>query len=153
MEIRELVKEEFDGALELVWSVFGEFEAPDYTPQGAKAFDTSIHDPDYLAQLRMYGAFAGDTLIGVLATRNGGSHIALFFVRGAYHRRGVGRALFLRACRENPAGVMTVNSSPYALEIYRRLGFCATGAERIADGVRYTPMRREMMENTGAEPG
>ena len=140
MEIREFAKEEYSAALDLAWEVFGVFEAPDYAPQGVQAFYASIHDPDFLAQLRIYGAFDGDALIGILATRSGGTHIALFFVRGAYHRQGVGRQLFFRACRENPTGQMTVNSSPYAVEVYRRLGFCETDAEQMTDGIRYTPM-------------
>lgn len=141
MEIRELTKEEYGMALALTWEVFQTFEAPDYTPQGADTFYASIHDAVYLAQLCIYGAFESDALIGVLATRSGGTHIALFFMRGAYHRRGVGRQLFLHACRNNPTGQMTVNSSPYAVEIYRRLDFCETDAELTADGIRYTPMR------------
>lgn len=140
MEIRELAKEEYGAALDLAWEVFQKFEAPDYAPQGTQAFYTSIHDPDYLAQLRIYGAFDGDALIGILATRSGGAHIALFFVRDAYHRQGVGRQLFFRACQENSAGQMTVNSSPYAVEVYRRLGFCEIDAEQTTDGIRYTPM-------------
>ena len=140
MEIRELAKEEYRAALELAWEVFGEFEAPDYTPQGTDAFYASIHDPAYLARLRIYGAFDGDALIGILATRNGGAHIALFFVRGTYHRQGVGEQLFFRACRENTTGQMTVNSSPYAVEVYRRLGFCERDAEQTTDGIRYTSM-------------
>lgn len=35
----------------------------------------------------------------------------------------------------------TVNSSPYAVEIYRHLGFVPTDTEQITDGIRYTPMR------------
>ena len=50
MEIRELVKEEYDTALDLVWEVFQEFEAPDYAPHGVEAFNASIHDPDYLTR-------------------------------------------------------------------------------------------------------
>ena len=140
MEIRELAKEEYGAALDLAWEVFQKFEAPDYTPQGSEAFYASIHDPDYLARLRIYSAFDGDALIGILATRSGGAHIALFFVRGTYHRQGVGEQLFFRACRENPTGQMTVNSSPYAVEVYRRLGFCETDAEQTTGGIRYTPM-------------
>lgn len=140
MEILKLAKEEYGAVLDLAWEVFGAFEVPDYTPQGIEAFYTSIHDPDYLARLRIYGAFDGDALIGVLATRSGGTHIALFFVRGAYHRQGVGRQLFFRACQENSAGQMTVNSSPYAVEVYRCLGFCETDTEQTIDGIRYTPM-------------
>ncbi|MEA4955708.1 MAG: GNAT family N-acetyltransferase [Pseudoflavonifractor sp.] len=75
----------------MAWEVFGQFEAPDYTSQGTETFYASIHDPNYLALLCIYGAFDGDALIGILATRSGGAHIALFFVRNAYHRQGVGR--------------------------------------------------------------
>ncbi|NLU24082.1 MAG: GNAT family N-acetyltransferase [Clostridiales bacterium] len=140
LELRALIKDEYGAALELAWEVFQTFEAPDYIPQGADTFYDSIHDAGYLANLRIYGAFEDGSLIGVLATRSGGTHIALFFVRGAYHRQGVGRQLFLRACRDNPTGQMTVNSSPYALEVYQHLGFYETDAEQTVDGIRYTPM-------------
>ena len=54
------------------------------------------------------------------------------------------RALFSAVrdfCRTDPAvSRITVNSSPYAVEIYRRLGFTATDAERVTDGIRFTPM-------------
>ena len=140
MEIRRLEKEEYGTALDLAWKVFGQFEAPDYSEQGTQAFYASIHDGDYISQLRIYGAFDGAALIGLLATRSGGAHIALFFVDGAYHRRGVGRQLFFRAAGDCAAAEMTVNSSPYALEAYRRLGFNETDTERVEDGIRYTSM-------------
>ena len=62
----------------------------------------------------------------------------------ASHRQGIARALFsaLRDhCRTAPdTPRITVNSSPYAVEAYRRLGFRATGGERTVDGIRFTPM-------------
>ncbi|WP_352416009.1 hypothetical protein [Oscillibacter ruminantium] len=61
MKIRELAKEECGAVLELAWEVFQAFEAPDYTSQGAETFYASIHDADYLARLRIYGTFEGDT--------------------------------------------------------------------------------------------
>lgn len=38
MEIRKILKEEITKALELVWKVFLEYEAPDYTEEGIKEF-------------------------------------------------------------------------------------------------------------------
>jgi len=76
----------------------------------------------------------------VLATR-GNSHIALFFVEPCYQRQGVGRALFTVAKEACVCDTMTVNSSPYAVEIYRRLGFHALSEEQLADGIRFTPMK------------
>ena len=92
--------------------------------------------------LCVYGAFVHGTLAGVLATQSGGSHIALFFVKGAYHRQGIGRRLFETALAACGAGKMTVNSSPYAVPVYHRLGFRDTDAEQVTDGLRFTPMER-----------
>lgn len=67
-----------------------------------------------------------------------------FDVEKACHRQGIARALFstLRDhCRTAPdTPRITVNSSPYAVGAYRRLGFRATGDERTVDGIRFTPM-------------
>ncbi len=38
MKIRKKLKEEMKKALELVWKVFLEYEAPDYTEEGIKEF-------------------------------------------------------------------------------------------------------------------
>ena len=42
MQIREILKEEMKDALELVWKVFLEYEAPDYTEEGIKEFKKAI---------------------------------------------------------------------------------------------------------------
>ena len=94
--------------------------------------------------LRMYGAWADGQLTGVLAMR--GAHIALFFVRKEWHRRGVGKALFQTMMDDTPYLEMTVHASPYAVKVYRRLGFFATDAERTENGIRYTPMRYQRPE-------
>ena len=67
-------------------------------------------------------------------------HIGGFFVRGDYHRNGIGRALFEAMKAEYEKQEFTVNSSPYAVEVYRHLGFTATDSEQLKDGIRYTPM-------------
>ena len=140
--IRELRKEEIGEALDLVSRVFQAYEAPDYTEEGIETFYRSIHEEGYLAQLRWYGAFAPEGLVGVLATRSGGSHIALFFVEGKRHRQGIGKRLFQAAEADNRSERMTVNSSPYAVPVYHRLGFRDTDAEQVVNGLRFTPMER-----------
>ena len=71
-------------------------------------------------------------------------HIADFFVKEEYQRKGHGRRLFdtMRCDYENQ--VFTVNSSPYAVEIYRKLGFMESDNEQIVDGLSFTPMKFEM---------
>lgn len=138
--IRQLKKEEFQTALNLVWEVFKEFVAPDYSQEGVEEFYKSVHDLKYLEMLKIYGAFIGDKLVGVVATRNEGSHLALFFVDGAYHRKGIGRKLFQETVSKCHSEKMTVNSSPYAVPFYHEFGFSDLDAEQIVHGIRFTPM-------------
>lgn len=141
MEYRELDRpDERQQALELAWSVFQEFEAPEYSPEGVKTFWESIHDRTYTDGIHCYGALEDGRLVGMLATRSGGRHIALFFVRGDHHRKGIGRRLFELAKADNTTPEMTVNSSPYAVEVYHRLGFVNLLEEQLKDGIRFTPM-------------
>ena len=140
MQIAPIDPQNLAQALALVDRVFLQFEAPDYTPEGIQTFHAFLHDPDAVCALTFYGAYVEDQLVGVLATR-GSSHIALFFVEPCFQRQGIGRALFLAAQSASLSDVMTVNSSPYAVEIYRRLGFHALSEEQQTDGIRFTPMK------------
>ena len=137
--VRRLSAGQIPAALELCWQVFQEFEAPEYSPEGVAAFRASLDDKDRTKRLNFYGAFDGDRLVGVLCMR-APQHIGGFFVDGAYHRRGIGRQLFEAMRRNYSRQVFTVNSSPYAVEIYRHLGFVPTDTEQLTDGIRYTPM-------------
>lgn len=140
--VRRLNSEEIPAALELSWRVFQEFEAPEYSPEGVAVFRASLDDPERNRQMDFYGAFAGDKLVGVLSMR-APQHIGGFFLEAAYHRRGIGKKLFEAMRRDYSRQVFTVNSSPYAVEVYRHLGFVPTDTEQLTDGLRYTPMRFE----------
>ena len=143
--VRRLAPEEYPAALELCWRVFLEFEAPEYSPEGVAAFRASLDDEERTRRLDFYGAFDGEKLVGVLCMR-APQHIGGFFVDAAYHRRGIGRRLFEAMRQDYETQVFTVNSSPYAVEVYRRLGFVPTDTEQLTGGLRYTPMRFEERE-------
>lgn len=136
LSIKKLNGKEIENALNLVWKVFMEYEAPDYAQEGIDEFYRSIHDESYVSMLCIYGAFSSEKLVGVIATRNGGKHIALFFVDGKHHRQGIGRRLFQMV----QTNKMTVNSSPYAVAVYHKLGFRDTDAEQVVNGLRFIPM-------------
>lgn len=141
LNIRKLAFEEYENAFELVMKVFMQFEAPDYSHEGVETFKkTGIEDPEYVAMLDVYGAFLNEKLIGVIATRCSLSHIALFFVDGKYHKRGIGRKLFEYILNKSEADTITVNSSPYARKIYHHLGFSETDKEQSVMGIRFYPM-------------
>lgn len=142
MRIEPISNRNLDDAVDLIRDVFMEFEAPDYSDEGVQAFfDTALYNGSFMDNLIIYGAYDEKKICGVIATRNNGSHIALFFVAGAYHRQGVGRKLFQRALKDTASDAVTVNSSPYAQEIYKRLGFEETSEEQIITGIRFIPMK------------
>ena len=138
--IKEIKGEQINNALSLVWKVFNEFESPDYSQEGVDEFYKTLKNKSYLSTLRIFGAFENDKLLGVIATRKEGTHIALFFVDGKYHRQGIGRQLFETVLKYNHSGNMTVNSSPYAVDVYHRFGFYDTDYEQVVSGLRFVPM-------------
>ena len=61
-------------------------------------------------------------------------------MNGKYHRQGIGKQLFQTIKSKNNENKMTVNSSPYAVSIYHKLGFKDTDIEQAVNGLRFTPM-------------
>jgi len=140
MEIRKTKPEETDGIIKLALSVFMEFEAPDYSEEGVRAFKAFLSDREMLSLFTIYGAFENGIPLGMLAARDG-IHISLFFVDGGYQRKGIGTALFRHFLSEFHPDTVTVNAAPPALPFYRHLGFMETNSETLENGIRYTPMR------------
>ena len=118
MTIEPLCKEQIEKALPMVWDVFCKYEAVNYSESGIDAFRKAIHDPRYLQMLTAYGAFEEGQIVGIVATRSNGSHIALFFVKGEYHRRGIGRKLMEECLANSSRDRITVNSSEYVVRIF-----------------------------------
>lgn len=148
MEIRILNQQEILPALHLVWEVFAEDIAPQYTPEGVAEFQNFIKYEHLLPMIQnggitFFGACEGSELCGTLALMSDG-HMALFFVRKAWQRKGIGRMLFQAAynfCAQR-LGVrkITVRSAPSAVEAYRHLGMQQTGEEQRENGIAYVPM-------------
>ena len=137
---RPLLPDEIPAAIELVWEVFLRFEAPDYGREGVQTFRNFLDGKEGNEPLCWYGVFENGHLVGVLAMRAKG-HISLFFVQETYQGKGYGRQLFERMTRDYDEKSFTVNSSPYALPIYQKLGFTAADAEQCSNGIRFTPMK------------
>lgn len=135
-------------ALELVWNVFLEFEAPCYPEIGVEHFKSFLFGGELDGKLRdgsaqMYVCTIDYKLCGAMAVRDGG-HITLAFVSREYQRRGIGRRLFERISEDNPGVCFTVNSSPVGVPFYSSLGFVPTDMERMEDGILFTPMKRNL---------
>jgi GNAT superfamily N-acetyltransferase len=68
------------------------------------------------------------------------------FVKKKYQHKGIARKLFnelkIELIKNNPnSEVITVNSSPFAVKIYEKLGFVTTDKEQLQDGLCFTPMK------------
>jgi len=140
MEIRGIFAWERKTAVQLIWDTFLEFESPDYSAQGTETFRNFIWDSNIFDTIEFFGAFEDNRLCGVIATREN-KHICCFFVLAKYQRQGIGRKLWEYVRDNSSACVITVNSSPFAVPVYRRLGFEDTNIEQLTDGIRYTPMQ------------
>ncbi|MGN0294248.1 MAG: GNAT family N-acetyltransferase [Lachnospiraceae bacterium] len=147
MKIKKLSRRKLVNALPLVWEVFSEYEAVDYPEEGKRAFRNAIYSEEYLDMLAAYGAYEGGALTGIIATREEGRHLALFFVDGKHHRQGIGRSLWNAVLAENTSPTITVHSSLYAVDVYKKLGFAVTGEMCSEGGIRYVPMEYRMLVN------
>ncbi|MDF2925560.1 MAG: GCN5-related N-acetyltransferase [Paenibacillaceae bacterium] len=150
--IRMLNANELQEALHLVWNVFLEFEAPEYSAGGINEFRAFI-DPDTVRkkvennEFRIWGCFIEKKVVGVIASRPP-CHISLLFVDKQFHRKGIAKALFnelisyYRSFTEYTE--VTVHSSPYAVDTYHHMGFVDTTAEQEINGIRFVPMKRSL---------
>ncbi len=150
-EIRPIMRHEWEDAMQLAWDTFLIFEAPDYSIKGVHSFKSFVRDP-LLKRMYTYGeyvaigAFADRRMVGIIGVRNA-NHISLLFVDKDYHRMGIARSLMNRYFRDaRTAGItyVTVNSSPYAVGFYHKMGFVDLKSEIEKDGIRFTPMRLEL---------
>lgn len=142
MKIRKITKNsELDEAQNLIWQTFLKYEAPDYSEEGIQTFKEFIFDKNNLINLDFFGAFTEKNLIGVIASRNKLSHITCFFVEEKHQNKGIGKKLWLYLLDQSSSSKFTVNSSPYAVPIYHRLGFTDTENEKMLDGITFTPMK------------
>ena len=151
--IRHLKKQDWDFAMQLAWDTFLVYEAPEYDPEGVKHFHDFVKGEELknmfaMGEYRAWGAFDDKSVIvGILGIRKHW-HISLLFVEPKFHHQGIATALLKQAFKEaEEEGIteMTVFSSPYAVGFYHKLGFVDFDHEKTTDGIRYTPMRIDLL--------
>jgi len=133
-------------SMALVKRVFMEFEAPEYEPEGVNHFldyiaADAIKERIEKAEITIWCAIVSGDIAGVIAMRPPCA-ISLLFVDKSYHRQGIAKYMVEYAVKHYRKAdeLVTVNSSPYAVEAYRKMGFTKTGPEETASGVRFLPM-------------
>lgn len=133
---------------DLVIRVFNEFVAHQYSKQDIQEF------LKYVEPQRLSKRFHGDSFVLVAATQEkivgmielvGNSHVSLLFVERNLQKIGIGKELLrksLEICkRKNPAlSEITIDSSPNAMDIYKKLAFSVMEAEKEKNSIRFVAM-------------
>lgn len=142
---RDIHQGEEEAACTMILRSFDEFIAPGYSEDGRDEFKRYVN-PDFMRERLKHGNFIilalfGETIIGLIEVRTY-NHISLLFVEKEWHRRGVAKRLLelsIERCKINNNGLkfIEVNSSPYAVPIYEKLGFFQVGEQRLENGIRY----------------
>ncbi|MCR4590600.1 MAG: GNAT family N-acetyltransferase [Lachnospiraceae bacterium] len=147
--IRAVTETEYSDAMETVWKIFLKFNSSDYGIEGIDNFrkflvDELLYKMYMNGVYRVFAFFADEKIEGVASVRNQ-NHLSLLFVSGEYQKRGVGTALLNYVCKYcseyEGQKEITVNSSRFAQDFYRKYGFTETGDEQESDGIRYLPMK------------
>ena len=141
--IKSIDRENYIEAFDLMWKSFLQYDAGYCDQQGIKAFEMDvIKNPLFVKMLEddgnyMIGAYQEETLCGVMVVRKR-SHIMLLYVRSTMLRQGVGRAL-IDSLKDKQSRI-TVNSSPFAVEFYEKLGFKIIDSSQNRHGIVSIPM-------------
>lgn len=156
MKIKFIELTEVNLASTFIWKVFSEFVAHEYPQEGIDTFKEFIQPEELQKMIEnekifMLGCFYMEKLVGTVTIMDF-CHVSLLFVDKEYQCRGIAKALFAKALelciQKNPELCeMTVNSSTYAVPIYKRLGFHITGEPTKNNGIIFVPMKMNIIQN------
>lgn len=158
LRIREATGDDAFAISALVLSLARSFVADPEDPGAAEPFFRTLA-PEAIAESLAGGRFryhlaeVDGALVGVVGVRDH-SHLFHLFVAESFHRRGIGRRLWEvardAARADGNPGRFTVNSSLFAVPVYRGLGFEPAGEPLRKDGIAFVPM--QLVERPAAAP-
>ena len=151
-EIRMLSAQEIQAAMDLVWNVFAQYEAPRLPDEAVEEFWSTV-DYEYMIHrfgdgtVRLWGAFDNGTLAGVCVIREL-RQVLMLYVAGDYQGQGVGTNLLKKAvidCKKADESLsrLTVLSTLQAQGFFEKQGFVQFGEEEVISGCCFVPMALE----------
>ncbi|MCX6653928.1 MAG: GNAT family N-acetyltransferase [Candidatus Bathyarchaeota archaeon] len=145
---REIHQGEEAKVYRMIVDCFNEFIAPEYSDDGVTEFEKYVEPNRIQKRLTecnfIIVALKHERIIGVIEVRSN-NHIALLFVKKEHQHRGIAKKLLELAVskckqRKSDVSVIEVNSSPFAVPFYEKLGFMKVKSEQLVNGIRFTPM-------------
>jgi len=147
MEIRDAKLEDAESISALINRV-AHFFTLDPKGKGAERFLESISpeairsyvssdDYDYIV------ALGSNNIVGVAAMKDG-THLFHLFVAPEYQKKGLSILLWntIQNITKSGKKEFTVNSTPYAVPVYEKFGFVASGTRTEKNGVAFVPMKK-----------
>lgn len=134
----------------LVLDLQAKFTFHEYTDEGRALMERQL-SPDAVSETITGGnvVFVAEhehRLVGVVSIRNN-SHLSLNFVDEAWHCRGISRDLWAlgkaECLRRGNPGRFTLRASTFAIGVYEKWGFVATGEIDRSGGTLSHPMTLE----------
>ena len=151
VEIKQLINNEKDEGLLFAKKVYIESKDESYSEKGIETFCNFVDNKEITKSFKVYGAFEDNVLKGVIATDKRKRHINLFFVDKSSQAKGIGKKLMNIVIDDNENSFITLNSSRYAIPIYKNLGFIKTEEEKEQDGLKFTPMKLILKDKAEVE--
>lgn len=159
-ELKQMTGKELESGFELIRRVFGQFAAPDCTPEGAACFTGSYLDSEAVRaefaqeKQEMFGAFADGKLIGI-STISDKDRIAFLYVDGPSQRQGTGAELLHCAYDQvmlRGGAKITADVFPRAAAFFSAMGFVAKGEQYDLSGMPVIPMEFDMSLESPWQP-
>jgi|SRR5215471_11715536 len=148
MRIREATPKDITAISDLIRPLAEKYIASQFSAEGARNLLSSI-EPDAIQEyfnsgFKYHVAEQNGVVVGVVAVRDH-MHLYHLFVADKFRGQGLARKLWQvarDACRDaGNIGEYTVNSSSFAVDMYRKFGFVEMGPPRTRNGVTAVPMK------------
>lgn len=148
LEIRDATTEDAECISNLVCQLSEKYIANEFTSEGKETLLDSMTPAAIKKHMRSgfryHVAEVENQLVGVVGFKDN-KHLYHLFVDENYQRQGVASDLWQHAKQvcfdEGNPGEFTVNSSKYAMEVYKALGFVTQSGPMEKNGVIFIPMK------------
>ena len=155
---RKMKESEAAEVVALVSAVFSKYVSPEYSSEGIEEFFRYANVDGMKRRLKedhfILVAEQDSQIVGMIEVRSF-NHISLLFVDSAVQRRGIGKELVRHAAQQcveadRSINLLTVNSSPNAVDAYQAIGFHEMNGEQEMNGIRFIPMQMFLTNIEGA---
>lgn len=143
MVVEPLTKSKITATRQLVISL-SHFYAHDTTQPTPEWFSSSITEESFVKRMNsknfdQWVVEQNGSIVGYAAVKNR-NHIYHLFVSQKHQRKGIATQLWQTAQANTDSKEFSLNSSVYAIPIYKRWGFIESDKVQERDGICYQPM-------------